>query len=63
MKLSSFIGVFAGVSAMGWAQASFAQSPFVLKVETAEVAAALKKYIDPDKFVSVHAGDFAKSAK
>ena len=40
MKLSSFIGVFAAASAMGWAQASFAQSPFVLKVETAEVAAA-----------------------
>lgn len=32
-------------------------------VTTAEVAAALKKYIDPDKFVSVHAGDFAKNAK
>lgn len=39
MKLSSFIGVFAAASAMGWAQMSFAQSPFALKVETAAVAA------------------------
>jgi len=39
MKLPLFIGVFAGASAMGWAQALFAQSPFVLKVETADVAA------------------------
>ena len=32
-------------------------------VTVADVNAAAKKYIDPDKFVSVHAGDFAKSAK